>query len=86
MIKQFRCFLVFAWSLCQTVYFCLGPSKMSAKNNASEKALRDIIISRMLQSPKSQALKAAGEIVQQSGTGSYHMHPLFITSIFYLNF
>lgn len=30
---------------------------MAAKNNASEKALRDIIIQRMLQSPK--ALKAA---------------------------
>lgn len=32
---------------------------MAAKNNASEKALRDIIIQRMLQSPKAQALKAA---------------------------
>lgn len=36
-----------------------GQSKMAAKNNASEKALRDIIIQRMLHSPKAQALKAA---------------------------
>lgn len=38
---------------------------MAAKNNASEKALRDIIIHRMLQSPKSQPLKATGEPAQQ---------------------
>lgn len=51
---------------------------MAAKNNASEKALRDIIIQRMLQSPKAQALKAAAaagvagaEGAQQQGTKIY---------------
>ncbi|XP_031627838.1 double-stranded RNA-specific editase 1-like isoform X2 [Contarinia nasturtii] len=34
-----------------------GSSKMAAKNAASEKALRDIIIHRMIQSPKSQQQK-----------------------------
>lgn len=29
-----------------------GPSKISAKNNASEKALRDVIIQKMVQTPK----------------------------------
>lgn len=38
---------------------------MAAKNNASEKALRDIIIHRMLQSPKSQPLKPSGDPAQQ---------------------
>ncbi|XP_055297939.1 double-stranded RNA-specific editase 1-like isoform X2 [Sitodiplosis mosellana] len=41
-----------------------GPSKMAAKNSASEKALRDIIINRMLQSPKSQQLKPSGDPAQ----------------------
>lgn len=45
-------------------FFIAGPSKMAAKNNASEKALRDIIIHRMLQSPKSQALKPSGDPAQ----------------------
>lgn len=43
-----------------------GPSKMAAKNSASEKALRDIIINRMLQSPKAQQLKASGDPAQQT--------------------
>lgn len=34
---------------------------MAAKNNASEKALRDIIIQRMLQTPKAHALKPGTE-------------------------
>lgn len=38
---------------------------MAAKNNASEKALRDIIIQRMLQSPK--ALKAVSAAVGADG-------------------
>lgn len=37
---------------------------MAAKNAASEKALRDIIIHRMLQSPKSQPLKIGGDATQ----------------------
>lgn len=37
---------------------------MAAKNNASEKALRDIIIHRMLQSPKSHQLKLIAEAGQ----------------------
>lgn len=37
---------------------------MAAKNSASEKALRDIIITRMLQSPKSQQLKPTGDAAQ----------------------
>lgn len=40
---------------------------MAAKNNASEKALRDIIIHRMLQSPKSQPLKTPGSDSAQQG-------------------
>lgn len=39
---------------------------MAAKNAASEKALRDIIIQRMLQSPKSLPLKPSGDPTQQS--------------------
>lgn len=39
---------------------------MAAKNSASEKALRDIIITRMLQSPKAQQLKASGDPAQQT--------------------
>lgn len=31
-----------------------GTSKISAKNNASEKALRDLVIQKMVQVPKSQ--------------------------------
>lgn len=34
---------------------------MAAKNSASEKALRDIIIQRMIQSPKAQALKTGSD-------------------------
>lgn len=46
-----------------------GQSKMAAKNNASEKALRDIIIQRMLQSPKAQALKPGTEGPQLPSAG-----------------
>lgn len=42
---------------------------MSAKNNASEKALRDIIIQRMIQSPKASALKITNDPQQQSHSG-----------------
>lgn len=42
---------------------------MAAKNNASEKALRDIIIQRMLQSPKAQALKPGVEGPQLPSAG-----------------
>lgn len=42
---------------------------MAAKNSASEKALRDIIIQRMVQSPKAMALKA--NVEGQAGGGMY---------------
>lgn len=51
-------------------YSFLGPSKMSAKNSASEKALRDIIIQRMLQSPKAQPLKAGSDTASQGNPGT----------------
>lgn len=51
-------------NLIENVCFISGPSKMAAKNSASEKALRDIIINRMLQSPKSQQLKPSGDATQ----------------------
>lgn len=38
-----------------------GTSKMSAKNNASEKALRDIIIQRMVQAPKALKTNTEGQ-------------------------
>lgn len=33
--------------------FFIGTSKIAAKNNASEKALRDLVIQKMVQVPKS---------------------------------
>lgn len=42
---------------------------MAAKNNASEKALRDIIIQRMAQSPRGTALKTVNDPQQQTNTG-----------------
>lgn len=38
---------------------------MAAKNSASEKALRDIIIQRMIQSPKAQPPKVGAEGADQ---------------------
>lgn len=54
---------------------------MAAKNNASEKALRDIIIQRMLQSPKAQALKATAEgaAAPAPNAGMNHEHPSFVS-------
>lgn len=53
---------------------------MAAKNNASEKALRDIIIQRMLQSPKAlKAAAAAGtEGAQPGGNAGLCMIRLFL--------
>lgn len=60
---------------------------MAAKNNASEKALRDIIIQRMLQSPKAQALKATAEgaAAPAPNAGMNHEHPfrLFCSFVFF---
>lgn len=47
----------------------LGQSKMAAKNSASEKALRDIIIQRMIQSPKAQALKTGSDTASIGNPG-----------------
>lgn len=44
-----------------------GQSKMAAKNSASEKALRDIIIQRMIQSPKAQPLKTGSDTASVAG-------------------
>lgn len=46
-----------------------GISKIAAKNNASEKALRDIIIQRMIQTPRASAIKTSTDPQQQSNTG-----------------
>lgn len=40
---------------------------MAAKNSASEKALRDIIIQRMIQSPKAQPLKTGSDTASVAG-------------------
>lgn len=42
---------------------------MAAKNSASEKALRDIIIQRMIQSPKAQALKTGSDTASIGNPG-----------------
>lgn len=60
--------------------YYVGPSKMTAKNNASEKALRDIIIQRMLQSPKNQQLKIGDLTIQQAGSGTVYKLNEFILS------
>lgn len=46
-----------------------GISKIAAKNSASEKALRDIIIQRMHQAPRSNVIKAINDPQQQSHSG-----------------
>lgn len=43
-------------------YFLAGLSKMAAKNNASEKALRDVIIQRMVQAPRSKAASSTPSV------------------------
>lgn len=53
-----------------------GTSKMSAKNNASEKALRDIIIQRMVQAPKPLKSNTEG----QAGGGKLYALPSLLKS------
>lgn len=44
---------LFYLQLIRIIEFFVGSSKVAAKNNVSEKALRDIIIQKMVQTPKS---------------------------------
>lgn len=65
---QFICFVGGIKVLLLFIHFIYsGQSKMAAKNSASEKALRDIIIQRMIQSPKAQPLKTGSDTASVAG-------------------
>lgn len=53
---------------------------MAAKNNASEKALRDIIIQRMTQTPRGIVIKSATDAQLPSNTGKLEAN-LFLTCV-----
>lgn len=60
---------------------------MAAKNSASEKALRDIIIQRMIQSPRAQPLKTGSDTASLAGNNGmiweiFTDFSLFICSFF----